>query len=91
MMAPGTRSGRDGVGGAYLLNDLEQSSLFAQINFNLDIKDPANTGIRTTTLNVFICPSEVNPNNFIAVDSNGNPLTDASGQQVSLCIAAMSQ
>jgi prepilin-type N-terminal cleavage/methylation domain-containing protein/prepilin-type processing-associated H-X9-DG protein len=60
--------------GAYLLNDLEQNNLSRQIRFDLDIKDPANAAARTTTLKVFICPSEPRPMNFEVVDAYGNPL-----------------
>ena len=48
----------------------------------MDIKDPANTAIRTTQLKVFICPSEVKPDDFAVVDANGNPVLDVNGQPV---------
>ena len=68
--------------GAMLLNDLEQSNLYSQINFGLDIKSPANAAWRTTQLKIFTCPSEINPASFVVVDANGNPLLDTNGQQV---------
>ncbi len=70
--------------GAYLLNDLEQSNLFTRIDFNVDIRDPSNAATRTTTLAIYICPSELNPTNFTLVDGNGNTLTDSSGQPISV-------
>ncbi|HEV3238091.1 MAG TPA: DUF1559 domain-containing protein [Gemmataceae bacterium] len=70
--------------GAYLLNDLEQDNLSRQINFNLDIKDPANAASRAMKLKIFVCPSETKPANFAVVDGNGNPLVDVNGQQVSV-------
>jgi prepilin-type N-terminal cleavage/methylation domain-containing protein/prepilin-type processing-associated H-X9-DG protein len=70
--------------GAYLLNDLEQTNLYNQINFSLDIKAPANAASRNTMLKVFICPSEINPSNFPVVDANGNPLVDVNGQQITV-------
>jgi prepilin-type N-terminal cleavage/methylation domain-containing protein/prepilin-type processing-associated H-X9-DG protein len=62
-----------------LLNDLEQSYLYSQIRFDLDITDPANATARTTVLPVFTCPSEIafaDGGTFTVVDSNGNPLVD---------------
>jgi prepilin-type N-terminal cleavage/methylation domain-containing protein/prepilin-type processing-associated H-X9-DG protein len=70
--------------GTYLLNDLEQNNLYNQINLSRDIKDPLNAAIRTTQLKIFICPSEVNPDNFAVVDANGNPLIDVNGQQITV-------
>ncbi len=70
--------------GTYLLNDLEQNNLYSQFNLNLDIKAPANAAGRNTMLKVFICPSEINPNNFTLVDPNGNPLVDSNGQQITV-------
>ncbi len=70
--------------GTYLLNDLEQNNLYNQFNLSLDIKAPANAAGRTTMLKVFLCPSEVNPNNFTVVDGNGNPLIDTNGQQITV-------
>lgn len=66
----------------YLLNDVEQNNLFNKIQFNLDIKDPANTEARTTPLKLLICPSERKAENFTVVDANGNPLLDVNGQPV---------
>ena len=44
--------------GAFLLPYLEQSNVFNQINFNLDVGDPSNSTIISTPLNAFICPSD---------------------------------
>ncbi|HLN26650.1 MAG TPA: DUF1559 domain-containing protein [Gemmataceae bacterium] len=68
--------------GSYLLADLEQGPLFQNIRFDLEIKDPANAVPRTTKLKIFICPSEINPDNFTVVDANGNPVLDVNGQPV---------
>jgi len=44
--------------GALVLSYLEQGNVFNQINFTLDVGDPANSTIIRTPLNVFICPSD---------------------------------
>ena len=41
-----------------ILPDLEQENLYRQIQFNLDIKDPANAAARVTILPIFLCPSD---------------------------------
>jgi len=43
--------------GAFILPFLEADNLYRQINFKLDVGDPANAGIRTTYLKIFACPS----------------------------------
>ena len=70
--------------GAYLLADLERNDVYQQINFNLDIKDPANAVARNVMIPVFICPSEPRPDNFTPVDSNGNPLVDINQQVITV-------
>ena len=61
---------------ASLLGDLEQSNLQRSIRFDLQITDPLNAVVRTTTVPAFVCPSEVNTGTFTVVDANGNPLVD---------------
>jgi len=70
--------------GAYLLSHLEQAPLYQNIQFNLDIKAPVNAAARTTKLKIFICPSEINPDNFTVVDANGNPVLDVNSQPVTV-------
>ena len=41
-----------------ILPYLEQGNVWSQINFNSDIKDPTNATVRTTSLPVFLCPSD---------------------------------
>jgi prepilin-type processing-associated H-X9-DG protein len=70
--------------GTSLLNDLEQSNLYSQLNLSLDIKDPSNAVSRNTMLKVFICPSEIQPGSFAVVDANGNPLIDVNGLEITV-------
>jgi type II secretory pathway pseudopilin PulG len=58
--------------GAFLLPYLEQTSLFNQINFNLDVGDPANARARTTFLKIFICPSDLSLTPFTVTDGGSN-------------------
>jgi prepilin-type N-terminal cleavage/methylation domain-containing protein/prepilin-type processing-associated H-X9-DG protein len=59
---------------AYLLGDLEQAALQQTIRFDLQIADPMNAAARTTTVPVFVCPSETKSESLSVVDGNGNPL-----------------
>jgi prepilin-type N-terminal cleavage/methylation domain-containing protein/prepilin-type processing-associated H-X9-DG protein len=70
---------------AFLLDDVEQGNLMRSIRFDLQISDPANARPRTTTVPVYVCPSEVKPGTFTVVDANGNPLVDvARGSYVAM-------
>jgi prepilin-type N-terminal cleavage/methylation domain-containing protein/prepilin-type processing-associated H-X9-DG protein len=69
----------DGLGpgwgwAAHLLPYVEQDNLFRQINFAQDVR-ASSAGPRTTSLSVFLCPSDspVGPT-FMTVDDGGNPL-----------------
>ncbi len=46
--------------GAFLLPYLEQDKLYKQIDFKLDVGDPAMAQVRTRVLKVFVCPSDPN-------------------------------
>ncbi|MCI0380843.1 MAG: DUF1559 domain-containing protein, partial [Gemmataceae bacterium] len=50
---------------AFLLNDLEQDNVHRQINFKLDIGDPANAFARVQSLAVFRCASDDRLDTFI--------------------------
>jgi prepilin-type processing-associated H-X9-DG protein len=61
---------------AYLLDDVEQGNLKKLIRFDLQISDPANALVRTTTVPLHVCPSEIKTGTFAVVDANGNPVCD---------------
>jgi prepilin-type N-terminal cleavage/methylation domain-containing protein len=68
--------------GAYLLRFLEQDNLCAQINFNLDVGDPANAGVRVAFLKVFFCPSDSLYRTFTVSDGGANSWEVAQGSYV---------
>jgi prepilin-type N-terminal cleavage/methylation domain-containing protein/prepilin-type processing-associated H-X9-DG protein len=61
---------------AFLLDDVEQGNLKKQIRFDLQISDPANAVPRTTTVPLYVCPSEPMTGTFTVIDASGNPVCD---------------
>jgi len=72
--------------GSLILTDLEQIAVANQIEFGLDVGDPANAKARVTWLPVFICPSDstmpyyvvsqttvdVAYGNYVGINGNGD-------------------
>jgi prepilin-type N-terminal cleavage/methylation domain-containing protein len=54
--------------GAYLLPFLEQDNLHRQINFNVDVGDPANAVALATFLKCYFCPSDQLNTNYTITD-----------------------
>jgi prepilin-type N-terminal cleavage/methylation domain-containing protein/prepilin-type processing-associated H-X9-DG protein len=68
--------------GVMLLNQLEQQPLYQGVNFSLQITDPGSRTVRTTTLSVFLCPSNVGSGPVVASSMTDAPLnTDVSAGQ----------
>jgi prepilin-type processing-associated H-X9-DG protein len=63
---------------------VEQSPVYDEINFTLDIKDPMNAPARVQQPKVFICPAGVNTEPFTVVDSTGAALLDTKGQPIAV-------
>jgi prepilin-type N-terminal cleavage/methylation domain-containing protein/prepilin-type processing-associated H-X9-DG protein len=61
---------------AFLLDDIEQGNVKQQINFDLQISDPANAFARVQQVAIYNCPSEVREGTFTVVDASGNPICD---------------
>lgn len=61
--------------GSFLLADLDQTPLQQQISFVNDITNPANAALRTRTVSVFKCPTEVFEGTFNVVNASGTPVT----------------
>jgi prepilin-type N-terminal cleavage/methylation domain-containing protein len=70
---------------SYILNDLEQGNVLNQLNFNLNVGDPANATGRTNVLQIFLCPSDQPPvlgDVFTATDGGSNSWVLAHGNYV---------
>ncbi|WP_020472820.1 DUF1559 domain-containing protein [Zavarzinella formosa] len=75
--------------GAQLLPFLEQDNLYRQIDLTKDIIHPVNKTARTTSLPVFLCPSDPGKLLFTVnilgdAEPYANPLNDSAGQPVQL-------
>jgi prepilin-type N-terminal cleavage/methylation domain-containing protein len=68
--------------GAFLLPYLEQDNLYKQINFKLDVGDPANANVRNVFLKVFFCPSDDLLTTITVTDGGANSWTLAQGSYV---------
>ena len=57
---------------SHLLPNLDQGSLYNQINFKVSLLDPSNDIARKTVLGVFRCPSDPSPDTW-QLGEEGNP------------------
>mgnify|MGYP003325333575 CR=1 FL=1 len=63
-----------------LLPQLDQSALYNQINFNLQVGNASNATARATSFNVFECPSDLVVKKWtIPTAGTTNPLADVAG------------
>ncbi|RPI81573.1 MAG: DUF1559 domain-containing protein [Planctomycetaceae bacterium] len=62
--------------GSRLLPQMDQSPLYAQINFSLSILDPAHLETRQVKLPVYRCPSDSGSERWTISDESGNSLCD---------------
>ena len=60
-----------------ILPGLEQQPLYSGTNFNLPIEGPANSTTRTTSLTIFVCPTDRFTGLFTLTDVNSQPVADA--------------
>jgi prepilin-type N-terminal cleavage/methylation domain-containing protein len=67
---------------AYLLPFLEQESLYKQLNFKLDVGDPAHAAARQTYLKNLCCPSDPLLQTFTVDDGGANSWTLAESSYV---------
>src|SRR5579884_1551095 len=67
---------------AFLLPYMEQGNVQLNINFKLDVGDPANAVARTTFLKVFWCPSDEPDTLFTVTDGGSNTWTLAHSSYV---------
>jgi prepilin-type N-terminal cleavage/methylation domain-containing protein len=79
---PQTDNGPGWGWGAYLLPFLEQDNLYNQINFKLDVGDPANAAVVSTFIKSFFCPSDLLVTTFVVTDGGSRSWTLAQGSYV---------
>jgi prepilin-type N-terminal cleavage/methylation domain-containing protein/prepilin-type processing-associated H-X9-DG protein len=63
--------------GAGILSQSEQTPLYNSINFALPTEDSSNLTVRTTTLDVYVCPSDRFTGAFKVADATGRILAEA--------------
>jgi prepilin-type N-terminal cleavage/methylation domain-containing protein len=68
--------------GAYLLPFLDQDNLYRQINFNLDVGDPANAVVLATFLKSYFCPSDKLNKTYTITDGGSKTWVIAQGSYV---------
>jgi prepilin-type N-terminal cleavage/methylation domain-containing protein/prepilin-type processing-associated H-X9-DG protein len=68
-----------------LLPYLEQGNLHRQINFSLPVEDASHRGVRTTVLNLFVCPSDDSNGIFTVLSDANVPLADAATNSYAAC------
>ena len=69
-----------------ILPQLDQSPLFASMNYSLPVQAPANTTGTQTSLNVFLCPSDLIPGSTFAVtDGFGNTVETVAPSSYAAC------
>jgi prepilin-type N-terminal cleavage/methylation domain-containing protein/prepilin-type processing-associated H-X9-DG protein len=74
--------------GALFLPQLEQSSLYSAVNFNLAIEHACNGTVRTTQFNVYVCPSDQYTGIFTAKQDDGTPIVDVATNSYAACFGA---
>jgi prepilin-type N-terminal cleavage/methylation domain-containing protein/prepilin-type processing-associated H-X9-DG protein len=79
-----TQDGGPGWGWAsYILPDIEQGTIYKQIDFTKNIGDPANAAVRQQVINTYLCPSDGGQTTF-TVSALGTGGTLDNGPYVSL-------
>jgi prepilin-type N-terminal cleavage/methylation domain-containing protein len=68
--------------GAFILPHMDQTNVYNQINFNVDVGHPANTVVRAQVLKSFICPSDITIGQFTITDGGANSWTLAQASYV---------
>jgi prepilin-type N-terminal cleavage/methylation domain-containing protein/prepilin-type processing-associated H-X9-DG protein len=73
---------------AYLLPFVEQDTLASNLDFNLPIEDPSNTGAQSV-IKLYLCPSDLAPNTpFAITDSFGNTICLAAPCSYAACVGS---
>ncbi|HWE36392.1 MAG TPA: DUF1559 domain-containing protein [Isosphaeraceae bacterium] len=73
--------------GAMILPQLEQRPLFDAANFGLTVESPQNLTVATTTLGVYLCPTDSPPVGPFAIDDgNGAVLASLAPTSYAACV-----
>jgi prepilin-type N-terminal cleavage/methylation domain-containing protein/prepilin-type processing-associated H-X9-DG protein len=71
-----------------ILPQLEQSPLYASINFSLPIENDENFTGRTTRVNVFACPSDRDVGTYLAIRADGTGVARVHTNSYAACFGA---
>jgi prepilin-type N-terminal cleavage/methylation domain-containing protein len=63
--------------GSAILPEAEQPALYNSANFALAIEAPANSTTATTSVGIFVCPTDRSTGRFTMTDVNNQPIADA--------------
>ena len=63
--------------GSAILPYIEKQLLYDALNFDLPIEHPDNLTVRTTQLDIFVCPADRKSGWFTVVDASSRPVADA--------------
>ncbi len=70
-------NGLNGWGwGSMILNEMEQTTLFEQIKFDVAVHNPANSGVLQKSLSVYLCPSDSSPEHWTLANTSGSAIVD---------------
>jgi prepilin-type N-terminal cleavage/methylation domain-containing protein len=70
---------------SYLLPYLEQTSLYAEIDFTLPVGSPSNAAARLTPLAMYTCPSDREAGIFTVYTNTNQPIADAATSSYAAC------
>ncbi len=74
---------------AFILSQIEQDPVKANINFSLPVESPQNIRAIQTNIAVYLCPSDsLPPEPFQVPDASGNPLALATPSSYAACVGS---
>ncbi len=75
---------------AAILPFAEQNNVYEQIDFRLPIEDSVHDAVRETVLSMYICPSDIAPDQFLIAEGSGGHVHSHSASVVAPTSYAMS-
>ncbi len=73
---------------AQILPQVEQGTLYNQIDFGTNVEDPVNESIRTQSLPFANCPSDTDTGEFIVLDQLNNEIANATTSSYAGCFGS---